>query len=203
MLGPAGRYAYVFSANRRQVSLFSYRQNTGPMVYERTRFGSPFQLKSEPSTANIDPGGEYMLLSKGESQTVSVYQIHALSGAIREITGSPFHTETASTEIFLPDNGNFIYGFDAAAAKLYVYPRDALSGEIGARHSSALDLSKSAISAISVQGDLLLIADKTAKTVSIYLVSPDSGGLGRIAEYKLPGNVDGMVLTTADWLDNP
>ncbi len=199
LLDAAARYAYVFSADGQQVSLFSYRQNTGPLLYERTRFGSPFALKQKSSAALIDPGSNFILTTdSSERHALSVYRIDALSGAISEIAGSPFEVNVNITKVVIHHSGNYVYVFDQDAAKLFTYTRDAVSGEINAKPTSFLDLTNNTITAITIYKDFVYLADESAHSLLIYSVDTGSGVLHQLMQVPLPSKADSIVVTTVN-----
>jgi 6-phosphogluconolactonase (cycloisomerase 2 family) len=198
VLDTAARYAYVFSADGREVSLFSYRQNTGPLLYERTRFGSPFALKQSISAASMDPGANFLLTTHSDRHALGVLQIDALSGAIREIAGSSFALNAGITKAVIHQSGNYVYVFDQSAAKLFTYSRDAVSGAINVEPTSSLDLADKAITAMSIHKDFMYLADESTNKLLIYSVDPGSGALHRVTQVQLPNKTDSIVVTTVN-----
>jgi 6-phosphogluconolactonase (cycloisomerase 2 family) len=144
VMDPAARYAYVFSEDRQRVSLFSYRQNSGPLLYERTRFGSPFTVHGNASHALIDPSANFLLLTDREDQVVSVYRIDALSGAISETAEPPpgYYNEDLAVAIkplqelhdhhisAITAHQGFTYIADATSKSIRVYSPDPESGQL-------------------------------------------------------------------------
>jgi 6-phosphogluconolactonase (cycloisomerase 2 family) len=165
VMDPVARYAYVFSDDRRRVSLFSYRQNTGPLLYERIRFGSPFTVNANASHALIDPSANFLLLTDREDQVVSAYRIDALSGVVNEYNESQ------------PG-----------------YPKDELTMSI----KPLRELHDHHISAITTHQGVTYIADATSKSLLVYSPDPQSGQLKRIAQFKVPTQVDSLVVTSMD-----
>jgi len=195
LLDAAARYAYVFSADGQQVSAFSYRQNTGPLLYERTRFGSPFALKQKSSAALIDPGANFVSIA--EHQSMGVYKIDALSGAISEIAGSPFTLNANISKFFIHPSGNYVYVFDRAAAKLLSCARDMVSGAINPECRSVVDLSGRRITAVTMDEDFMYIAD-SSNSLLIYSVDHGNGALHRLTQVPLPVKADTIRVTTAN-----
>jgi len=196
LLDPAARYAYVFSENQQQVSLYSYRQNTGALRYERTRFGSPFALKQKSSAAFIDLGANFLLTTLSEDNGLSVHNIDALSGALKEIKGSPFDLKTRITQAVIHHSGNYVYVFDKALGRLFTYSRDAVSGEIKSHPTSFLDLSDNAITAMTVHEDIVYLADESSNSVLIYAVDPGTGVLRQLTQMPLSNKADSIFVTT-------
>ena len=196
LLDPAARFAYVLSPQ--SLSWFSYRQNIGPLLYERIRFGSPLTFNYTVSAAAIDPGGNFLMVSHGvgyqESPQISVYEINPHSGAPAEIPGSPFHVKYPISKMMISVSGTSLYVYDENEAKLYAYHRDAVIGEIAGNYSLPQDLADSRISAVYLQGGFLYAADASAKRLLIYEIDPRTGALNEVARLGLPETADGIMI---------
>ena len=202
LLDPAGRYAYVISADRRRVSLFSYRHNTGPLLHERIRFGSPFALSANTSPAMIDAGANFMLLIQPQNQSrkkaVAAYQINALSGALTEARGSPVAVDAHITRLAMASNSNLVYGLDDAACQVLAYSRDARTGAMNKDHPASLELGDCAITAIIAHGGLVYLADTLSKSILVYALNEESTRFQRIAQVKLAIEVDSFAVAHID-----
>lgn len=198
LLDPAARYGYVFSKDQKRVSVFSYRQNTGALRYERIRFGSPFVLKQKSVAPLIDPGANFILSTDSEHNALGVHQIDALSGAISEIAGSPFKLNANVTKAVVHHSSRYVYVFDQAAAKLYMYSRDAVSGEIDSGHDSVLDLADKTITAITIHNDYIYLADESAHSLLIYRVNPSNGALHFLTQMPLSNKADKIMVTAVN-----
>jgi len=197
-LDPAARFAYLYSTQ--SISWFSYRQNIGPLLFERSRFGSPFSLnythkttpkstpKSTPASAAFDPGANFMMIS--HSKELSVYEVHPLSGAPMEISGSPFHFKHTISRIMIPAGGTSLYALDGDTAKLVAYHRNAISGEIGMEYSLPQELANGKISAVCLQDGYLYAADSSTKRLLIYKFDSSARALIEIASAGLRASVD-------------
>jgi len=67
-----------------------------------------------PEAAVFDPTGQYLLVtnvygSNASGGDVSVYTVDAGSGALTEVTGSPFPANANPTQIVFTHNGKFVY----------------------------------------------------------------------------------------------
>ena len=56
--------------------------------------GSPFPAGSVPTLATVDPTGTFLYVSNNGSGNVSAYMIDQSTGALTEVSGSPFAAGT-------------------------------------------------------------------------------------------------------------
>ncbi|MGZ5556423.1 MAG: beta-propeller fold lactonase family protein, partial [Candidatus Aminicenantales bacterium] len=56
--------------------------------------GSPYAVKTGPSSVAVDPSGKYVYVANYWSTNISAFSIKSTTGALTEITGSPFAGET-------------------------------------------------------------------------------------------------------------
>jgi DNA-binding beta-propeller fold protein YncE len=64
------------------VSVYRYRSNVTPLVFESVRHGSPFATGKKPGAIEIDPTGRYAYVANSGSNDVSAYKIHLQTGAL-------------------------------------------------------------------------------------------------------------------------
>jgi 6-phosphogluconolactonase len=98
------KFLYVANSAANNISLFniasdgSLSQNTAP-----TPAGSG------PYACVIDPSNKYLLVTNTFSNNISVFSIDSGSGALTEVSGSPFYANLGPGEIFMPPAGNLVY----------------------------------------------------------------------------------------------
>jgi DNA-binding beta-propeller fold protein YncE len=88
---PAGKFVYVLNMGSGNISVFSRDTSTGALTEVS---GSPFKIGSGSSTGPasiaIDPWGKFAFVSDFFANSVSVFALDGLTGAITEIAGSPY-----------------------------------------------------------------------------------------------------------------
>jgi 6-phosphogluconolactonase len=84
----SGRFLYVTDPAHNAVLGFSIQ--TGGVLSPIT--GSPFLAGAEPAGLGIDPQGALLFVANSGSNNVSAYAIDPNSGALGQVTGSPFAT---------------------------------------------------------------------------------------------------------------
>jgi 6-phosphogluconolactonase (cycloisomerase 2 family) len=95
---PSGRFAYV--AGRDGVAGYSIDQTTGALTPVA---GSPFPAGSDPRWVTVNPNGRFVYVANHGSATtpggVSAYTIDLSTGALTQISGSPFPLPTGPSSI--------------------------------------------------------------------------------------------------------
>src|ERR1035437_4071616 len=102
---PSKKFLYAINSHADTISIFNVASD-GTL----TLSGTPGPAGgSSPSAAVIDPTGNFLLLTNNFTDTVSVFSIKPDSGALTQVTGSPFPANTGPAEILITPSGNFVY----------------------------------------------------------------------------------------------
>ena len=192
VLDPVSRFAYTYSQNT--IGWFSYRQNIGPLLFERSRYGSPVSLSYNPISTVFDPGANFLMVSHRDSRDISVYELHPISGAPAEITGSPFHLNHKISKMIVSASGALLFVYDKDAATLNAYRRNRVTGEIDDRYPLPQELAGGKITAVSLRGEYLYVADASANHLLIYGFDSRKVALYEVASVGLNARVDGIGL---------
>lgn len=83
---------------------------------------------SSPRGVTVDPSGTFAYVANGGSSNVSAYAINANTGALTEITGSPFAADLSASSITVDPAGRFAYVANAGSDNVSAYTIDAGSG---------------------------------------------------------------------------
>jgi 6-phosphogluconolactonase (cycloisomerase 2 family) len=84
---PAGRYVYAANVTaKNQVAAYSITPTSGAL----TLAVSGVAAGVFPVSLALDPSGDFAYIANDTSNTVSVYTVDTTSGALTQITGSPF-----------------------------------------------------------------------------------------------------------------
>src|SRR5207248_11042345 len=75
---------------------------------------------ASPIALAIDPAGGFLFAANAGSNSVSVYSINSGSGALGEISGSPFPT-TSPLALALSPSGKFLYVANAPSGMVSAY----------------------------------------------------------------------------------
>jgi 6-phosphogluconolactonase len=71
--------------------------------------GSPFTSGQIPIGIAADPAGDFLLVTNGGSNDVSVFHIDQASGALSPVSNSPFPTGEMPCGIAIDRSGQFVY----------------------------------------------------------------------------------------------
>lgn len=101
---------YVVNAHADTIETF----NIAPDGTLTPSSASPTQAGNGPYAAVIDPTGQYLLVtntagSNNDGGDVSVYAIDSTTGALTEVSGSPFRANSSPTEILITPSGKFVF----------------------------------------------------------------------------------------------
>jgi 6-phosphogluconolactonase len=108
-LTPSRNFLYTANGRSNTISIFSVA-NTGNLSLT----GFPMQAGNGPDQAVVDPSGQYLLVtnvygSGPEGGDISVYSIDGNTGALTEVSGSPFPANDNPTQILFTHSGQYVY----------------------------------------------------------------------------------------------
>src|ERR1035437_8460915 len=102
---PSKKFLYAINSHADTISIFNVASD-GTL----TLSGTPGPAGgSSPSAAVIDPTGNFLLVTNNFTDNVSVFSIKPDSGALTQVTGSPFPANTGPAEILITPSGNLVY----------------------------------------------------------------------------------------------
>jgi 6-phosphogluconolactonase (cycloisomerase 2 family) len=102
---PSKKFLYAINSRADTISIFNVASD-GTL----TLSGTPGPAGgSSPSAAVIDPTGNFLLVTNNFTDNVSVFSIKPDSGALTQVTGSPFPANTGPAEILITPSGKFVY----------------------------------------------------------------------------------------------
>jgi 6-phosphogluconolactonase (cycloisomerase 2 family) len=125
--------------------------------------GQPFAVGNRPKSVVIEPTGKYLYVLDGGDNTVSAYQIDSTTGALTQLTSSPFAITDGTTS---PSQ----MAVDASGLNLYV-ASTIFNGNQGGLTSYSIDLTT---------GNL------TQTSSTPILPGTNANGPAQIAVYKIP-----------------
>ena len=120
-----GKFLYA-TDNGLNVAAFTISQTTGAI----SPVGSPSPL----AIAQIEgeKTGKFLLGISGTDSKIHVFGINSTSGAIAEVSGSPFPTVSAAVNIVVHPTGSFVYSFHSAGFAVEGYQINSTSGALTA-----------------------------------------------------------------------
>jgi len=129
-LDPASRYAYVVNSGSDNISVYRYRNNVTPLIFESVKHGSPYAAGKTPVALAVDPTGRYAYVANAGSNDISAYRIHHQTGALSALPGSPFKAGRHPLALVAHRNGRFLYVINRDSADLLVYRIETALGAI-------------------------------------------------------------------------
>ena len=188
-IDPSGQFAYVANVLSNNVSAFTIDPATGGLTPVS---GSPFAAGTAPATVVVHPAGQFVYVANCGSVgcqganpgSVSAYAIDTTSGALTEITGSPFAAGTTAFWVTLDPSGQFAYVTNLRSNNVSAYTIDATTGAlseiIGSPFAAGLD-------------PLAVAVDRTGQFA--YVANCGNESLG--CQASSPGNVSAYTIDGA------
>ncbi len=120
-IDPTGRFLYTANAgdsvNPADLSAFTVSATTGTLSQIDCGGGvgcngKNFKAGVYPNALTIDPSGRYLYVANANDNTVSAYAINTTTGALTEVTGSPYRVNARSygvLSVATDPSGRFLY----------------------------------------------------------------------------------------------
>jgi 6-phosphogluconolactonase (cycloisomerase 2 family) len=178
-------FAAVANAGTNTVSVYQVNTSTGALTPVT---GSPFVAGNAPLTVSFSPvvsGNLFAAVANNTSNTVSVYSVNTSTGALTQVSGSPFATGSAPrASAFSPVvSGNlFAAVANATDDNVSVYSVNTSTGALTQVSGSpfAAGTSPQSVS-FSPSGGLLAIPNASSGNVSVFSVNTSTGALSQVS----------------------
>ena len=168
-VSPNGQFLFVLNQGSANISAFSIDTTRGLLT---ELAGSPFAAPATAKFITVSPNADFLYLSNGSAGTISVFSIGS-SGALAEITGSPFPgpagANIASTAI--DAKGQFLYAADSAnnaVAAFSIVPSGGLAPVAGSPFAAG---TQPVAIAVDSTGTFLYSANSGSNDVSAFKIS--------------------------------
>jgi 6-phosphogluconolactonase len=173
VIHPSGKFLYVANAgqNENDISLFNIATDGSlTEVTPRTPTGTL------PAFLAMDPMGAYLYCANVLSNNVSVFSI-GTSGALAQISGSPFPLGLPPLSMQLSPSGNFLFVGQAGQIAVFTVTQGAVSF---VSETTTADNDPSGL-AIDPSGTYLYTANALASSISTYTIG-SSGALALVGQ---------------------
>ena len=127
VINPSGTFLYAANYGSHKVTAYAI-DSTGAL----TLIGS-YSAGTNPMSVAMDPSGKFVYVANLNSNNVSVYSIDTLTGALTEISGSPFDNGPdclCPFSISVEPSGKFAYVANNYTGNVLVYSINAKSGAL-------------------------------------------------------------------------
>jgi len=212
VIHPSGNFAYVANPGEgangeNDISLFNIASDGGlTEQFPRTSLGSTAQV---PQVLAMDPAGGYLyVMDAGSQGYISVFSIDSSSGALTEVTNSPFPIGEPPLNMQVTPSGSFLY-VSIASAPNCLASGGAASGGIAAFSVSAGQLSLVGVTCsdggspyglvISPDGNYVYAANfaSNSNSISIFAVQP-TGALQVVPGSPISAGYSNPIAMTFD-----
>jgi 6-phosphogluconolactonase len=187
-LAPSQKYIYVANAASNNISTFNIATD-GTLSQPNPPIPGGFG----PNTAIIDPSGQYLLVTNSFSNNISVFSIDNSSGALTEVSGSPFYANYNPGDlVFAPGPTNYLYVTNSSIGMVSAFTFNTSSGALTPVPGSPF-LSGAGASGLVVYGNAptqyLYVANTTA-------VNPSSNTIGNISAFNINPSTGALSILT-------
>jgi 6-phosphogluconolactonase (cycloisomerase 2 family) len=129
---PSGRFVYVANMGSNSISAYTIAPGTAALTQLT---GSPYTAGTAPVSVVVDPSGRFVYAANNgngaaSSFNVSAYTIDPTTGALTEISGSPFAAGSFPRSVTVDPSGNFVYVTNSDDNDVSAYTIDQSSGAL-------------------------------------------------------------------------
>ncbi len=182
------RFAYVTNLNDASVSIYTVNATSGQL-----RYTGYIGAGTKPISVAVDPLGKFVYVANnGDSispSNVSAYTINASTGALTEVSGSPFGAGFNPYSIAVDPTGKFVYVANDGSNSVSAYTINSGTGEltlincggaacVGANFGAGQNPRSVTI---DPSGKFLYVANNTSGTVSAYSINSSTGVLTAVS----------------------
>lgn len=169
--------AFVYMAKfNGGVQAFRLNTNTAGNLVSLTSLGSivaPGALN--PTDAAVDPTGQYLYVTNGNSDTVTQFNISSVNGSLT--VGSFTATGDGPLGVAIDPVGRFVYAVNVSANTVSGYTYSRATGALTATGAASPTGGGPSKVAIDPLGRFAYVANNTDATVSSYSIDPSTGVL--------------------------
>ncbi len=97
----------------------------------------------------VDPLGKFVYVADGSSADVSGYAINQATGALTQITGSPFPTGTSPRSVAVDPNERFVYVANQGSDNIWGYTINPTSGALARLGTSPYAVGDAGVSSVA------------------------------------------------------
>ncbi len=177
------RFAYVGNYDGVSISSYSINSGTGSL----TAIGTPIAAASKPTAVTTNLSGSHLFVTNETTDNVSVFTISSASGALTQISGSPFPIETNPTgpetgpvSISVDPSGRFAYVANSTDS-LSAYSIDSTTGALTLLAGSPFVTGDNPSSVtVDPTGQFLYNANINTDNVSAFTIDTVTGALSPI-----------------------
>ncbi len=191
-INPTGNFAYVMNKgdgiDRGSISAYRIDGTTGALTPVP---GSPFKTEVNPISFKINPSGNFAYVvnsgdgSNRDSGGISAYRIDGTTGALMQVSGSPFASSIHQTAIVINSESTYAYlvkqGSVIKNGRISVYHIDATTGVLKSVQSIPL------AAGTNINSQVFIVRHQIGGSF-FYIGCQDVNGFNAIMVYRINGN---------------
>jgi len=194
VLSPNGNFVYVTgqSGSQGYVEVFSLSslatQSQLPLVQAVLTGTNPFGLA-------IDPGGKNLYTANFSTASISEFSIDASTGALTELSGSPFgETYTSPVALLVDSSGKYLYVANQGSANLAAYSIGSSGGLTLLSGSPFVSNAQPSVIATDPDGQYLFVGNQKSSAIESFSLSTGSGTLSEVGSYPVANSPTSIVV---------
>jgi YVTN family beta-propeller protein len=182
----SGRWLYMLSQEvSGSVSLFEI-QNDGTLVQSNCGTSQTCTAGSVPESIAIDPTGQFVSVTNGGGDTLSLYSIDQNTGQLTALSGlagrdrpSAVTYYTDTDEVTVTPRFAYVANFDGVSLSSYTI--NASNGTLTALGTPVATAGKPTSVTVDISGSYLYATNEVTDNVSVFSINSSSGTLTEIA----------------------
>src|SRR4029077_17729419 len=121
-----GKLLFVRSTLAKKISVFTIDQTSGALTAGP---GGTYNVGEGAVMQSLDPTGRLLFVANrgttdGDAGSISVFKVDLNSGALTEVTGSPFAMLQAPAFLCPDPSGQYLYASSTATDRVYAFKID-------------------------------------------------------------------------------
>lgn len=194
VVAPSGKFAYTSNQSDGTISLLTVDSHgflNEVMPRTPARVG--------PKAMVMSPGGNFLFVANTVSNNISAYAVDSSSGALKEVSGSPFATGSSPIGLAISPNGSYVYVSNSNLATVsgYAVGTDGSLQAVAGSPFAAGRLPSGLT--VSPSGKFLYVANSQDGTISGFQVNSSTGALTAMpgSPYVVSGTANPAPISVA------
>jgi len=133
---PTGKFAYAANSGTNDITAYTINATTGVLTQifcggGAGCNGNNFLAGGAPYSVTVDPTGKFAYVANRLSYNVSAFTINATTGALTEVSGSPYSVGAGSPQpysVTVDPSGKFVYTANASSNNVSAFTINVLTG---------------------------------------------------------------------------
>ena len=180
----ASKFAYVSNSGSNNISVLNFNSATGVLTTTTSSTFSPYTSSLNPTSVVVDPTCRFVYAPSYSSNSISAYTINSTTGALSQISGSPFLISSPSS-IAIDPAGKYLYVANYSSNSISAFAIDASTGVL-----TQITGSPFIVSSVPSTYPSFVAVDPTGRFlyvviinygISAYSINSTTGGLTLIA----------------------